>query len=106
MSRSLTRLTSTSSVGRVRSFVQQGERVCTQDRAGGLERGDEVGQEPPQVGVALVQGQPRHATALAGRACAVRREPLGHERCLAEPGRCRDQHQPRHRPGFDPAAGR
>jgi hypothetical protein len=70
--------------------LQQGERVDTSLRFGGLNRGHEVGQEHVEIGVALVQSQPRHAALRP-----LRRQPLRQKCGLAEPSRCRDEHQPR-----------
>ena len=68
--------------------LQQRERVGPGFGFDGLDRRHEVGQEQPEVRVAWVERQPRHP-ALGGR------QPLRQQRGLAEPGRCRDQDQPR-----------
>ena len=74
--------------------LQQGERVDPDLGFGGLDRRHEVGQEQSEVGVARVERQPRHpALRRLGR-----RQPLRQQRGLAEPGRCRDQDQPRPSP--------
>ncbi len=64
------------------------------DLARGPERGDQVGEESLRVVVALVQRQPRRC----GRRRAAPAEPLAQDRGLAEPGRRRDEHEPRQRP--------
>lgn len=71
--------------------LEQGERVDPGFGFDGLDRRREVSQEHPEVGVARVEGQPGH---LLPRALS-RRQPLRQESRLAEPGRCRDQDQPR-----------
>ena len=72
--------------------LQQGERVDTHLGFGDLNRGHEVGQKQSEVGVAWVERQPRHP---ALRPLGRLRQPLRQKRGLAEPSRCRDQHQPR-----------
>ncbi|HEU5392198.1 MAG TPA: hypothetical protein VFV73_40545 [Streptosporangiaceae bacterium] len=70
--------------------LQQGERVDTGLGFGRLDRGREVSQEQPEVGVAWVKSQPRHSALRL-----LRRQPLRQQRGLAEPSRCRDEDQPR-----------
>ncbi len=71
--------------------LQQSERIGTSLGLGGLNRRHEVGQKNPDVGVAWVECQPRHsALRVLGR-----RQPLRQKCGLAEPGRCRDEDQPR-----------
>ena len=70
--------------------LQQGERVDTSLGFGGLNRCHEVGHKQSEICVARVESQPRHPALQP-----LRRQPLRQKCGLAEPSRCRDQHQPR-----------
>ena len=84
------KLTRTASAGGMRRPLQQGERVDTSLGFGGLNRGHEVSQKQPEVGVAWVKSQPRHSALRL-----LRRQPLRQKRGLTEPSRCREEDQPR-----------
>ena len=91
-----------SSTGRPRSRVHQRQRLCSHLRDGGLYRSHKVGEERLQVGVARVEGQPANPQGLPcldlGSILGLaRRQPLGEQGRLSEPGRGRNKHQPRHR---------
>jgi len=76
--------------------AQQSLGLRTGLRDGDLHRGHQVREEPAQVGVTGVQREPGHPERPVG---AGRAQPLGQQGRLAEPGRCRDEQEPRHRPG-------
>ena len=79
-------------VGRRRAAgLQQRERVHARLGFGGPDRGHEVSQEQPEVGIARVEGQPGHPV----RRRLGRRQPLREQGGLPEARRCRDQDQPR-----------
>ena len=70
--------------------LEQRRRVGADLRAGDADGRHEVREEPPQVGVRGVERQP-------GGPDVTGRQPLGQQRRLPGPRRCRHQHEPRHR---------
>ena len=86
-------------------LFQHRQRVHTEVRVGGLQCGDQMNQEPAQVGVVGFQGQPRHARGPVGRVWHVRCEPLRQDGGLAESGWCRDEDESGHRARLDHEAG-
>lgn len=78
---------------RAATVRQQRPRLVAHPRRGHPDRGDQVREELVDVGVAAVQRQPADRR-IRDRG---RRQPLGHQRRLAEPRRRGDQHEPRRR---------